>query len=209
MDEIGVLRMLERILAVLIGGFSIYLGFRLFFHIPLDSEHSGSLELPGIKLVLTKVGPGVFFAAFGSVVVAYSLGSPVQTELQRKVTSGASGAVEQAGMVETSMFSGMGPLSEQPVRESTAPASVSPQQRNGALQAVEMINCLHRLSEPHDDLHALATPAVRQAKRALLLSVWDIADWGDPAVLDEDMQTLADDSPLQFFYHARYGGCPG
>lgn len=203
MEDIAVLRMFERLLAVLIGGGSIYLGYRLFFQIPHDSEHSGRLELPGIKLVLTKVGPGIFFAAFGCVVVVYSLTTPVEIESQRTASADGANEVAQKGLVETASFTGMGKLAGQ------SPLSVeaaSPQQRSGVLQAVEMINCLHRLGEPHDDLYELATPAVRQAKKALLLSVWNPDDWGDPGVLDTDV--LPDDSPMQFFYHAKYGGCP-
>lgn len=203
MEDIAVLRMFERILAVLIGGGSIYLGYRLFFQIPDDSNHRGRLELPGIKLVLTKVGPGIFFAAFGCVVVVYSLTTPVEIASQRSASSDGPNGVAQKGPVETASFTGMGKLAGQSPSSGEA---ASPQQRSGALQAVEMINCLHRLSEPHDDLYELATPAVRQAKRALLLSVWSPEDWGDTDVLD--MDTLPDDSPMQFFYHAEYGGCP-
>ena len=73
MDEaVMVLRMTERIIAVLIGGFSIYLGYRLFFHLPFERSHKGELELPGVKIVLSRVGPGVFFGVFGTLVLYYS-----------------------------------------------------------------------------------------------------------------------------------------
>jgi len=205
MDDIAVLRMLERILAVVIGGGAIYLGYRLFFQIPDDSNHRGRLELPGIKLVLTKVGPGIFFAAFGCIVVVYSLTTPVEIESQRTVSSQGADELARNDIFETTSFTGMGTLADESLQSG---ATASPQQRSAALQAVEMINCLHRLGEPHDDLYELATPAVRQAKQALLLSVWDPDDWGDPGVLDRDMEALPDDSPMQFFYHAKYGGCP-
>jgi len=205
MDDIAALRMLERILAVLIGGGSIYLGYRLFFHIPDDSNHQGRLELPGMKLVLTKVGPGIFFAVFGCIVLVYSLLKPVEIKSQRTEKQGETEGIAKSSVVETTSFTGMGKLPG----ESSQPDTVaSPQQRNAVLQAVEMINCLHRLGESHDDLYELAVPAVRQAKRALLISVWDRDNWGDPGVLDMDMERLPDDSPMQFFYHAKYGGCP-
>ena len=70
MDEnIALVRMFERILVVLVGGLSIYLGYRLFFHLPMEKRSGGELTFPGMKVVLTRVGPGVFFAAFGSVVL--------------------------------------------------------------------------------------------------------------------------------------------
>lgn len=46
-----ILRMVERITAVLIGGLGIYFGYRLFFHLPFEHDHEGQLELPGVKIV--------------------------------------------------------------------------------------------------------------------------------------------------------------
>jgi hypothetical protein len=71
--DVIMLRSLERITSVLIGGLSIYLGFRLFLEIPQRSESEGKFVLPGgISVYLTRVGPGVFFALFGAVIVATS-----------------------------------------------------------------------------------------------------------------------------------------
>ena len=76
-DPVVIMRMVERIIAVLIGGLAIYLGYRLFFHLPFEHDHEGQLVLPGIKIVLSRVGPGVFFAAFGTVVLFYSITTPI------------------------------------------------------------------------------------------------------------------------------------
>lgn len=70
MDEsVAILRMVKRIAIVLIGGVAIYLGYRLFFHLPFVRDHEGQVELPGVKIALSRVGPGVFFAAFGSYML--------------------------------------------------------------------------------------------------------------------------------------------
>ncbi|SHE81787.1 hypothetical protein SAMN02745206_00892 [Desulfacinum infernum DSM 9756] len=80
MDPI-IFRPLERILAVLIGGVSIYLGYRLFLHLPEKTDSQGRIVLPGnISVYLSRVGPGVFFALFGAAVVALSLYRAVQYE---------------------------------------------------------------------------------------------------------------------------------
>lgn len=69
-----ILRAIERILAVAIGGLSICLGYRLFLAVPRQRDGSGSVKLPwNISVALARVGPGVFFALYGAVVVGYSL----------------------------------------------------------------------------------------------------------------------------------------
>src|SRR5574341_1112697 len=67
------LRALERIIAVLIGGLAIYLGYQLFIHLPTQMNSEGKIVLPGdISVYLSRVGPGAFFALFGTIVVAAS-----------------------------------------------------------------------------------------------------------------------------------------
>ena len=71
--DASILRALERILAVGIGGLSIYLGFRLFLSIPQQIHSDGRITMPGgISVHLTKTGPGAFFALFGAIVVSLS-----------------------------------------------------------------------------------------------------------------------------------------
>ncbi|NIR29604.1 MAG: hypothetical protein GWN84_09905 [Gammaproteobacteria bacterium] len=67
-------RAVERLIAVLIGGGSIYLGFRLFMALPkLSTEGEGKFELPGgVSIYVSRVGPGVFFALFGTALVGLS-----------------------------------------------------------------------------------------------------------------------------------------
>lgn len=67
-------RAVERIIAVVIGGLCVYLGYRLFLHIPEQKEGEGKIILPGgISIFVTRVGPGVFFALFGAIIVAFSI----------------------------------------------------------------------------------------------------------------------------------------
>lgn len=77
------LRFIERITAVLIGGLAIYLGYRLFRSVPQQRNSAGKLILPwDISIVMTRVGPGVFFALFGVVAVALALLRPLEVGLQ-------------------------------------------------------------------------------------------------------------------------------
>jgi hypothetical protein len=67
-------RGLERLIAVLIGAFCVYLGYKLFDKLPEKSDSSGKTILPGgISIYFSRVGPGIFFALFGAVIIIYSI----------------------------------------------------------------------------------------------------------------------------------------
>lgn len=77
------LRFLERLTVVLIGGMAIYLGFRLFLKVPEHRDSTGKVALPwDISIVMTRIGPGVFFALFGTVAVGLSLIRPLEINSQ-------------------------------------------------------------------------------------------------------------------------------
>lgn len=84
MDEQGfvtvLLRMVERILTVGIAGMTVYFGYRLFLLLPTETNAEGKIELPNVSVVLSKVGPGVFFVAFAVFVLYTSLTSPIKTD---------------------------------------------------------------------------------------------------------------------------------
>jgi hypothetical protein len=69
------IRGLERLVALSIGCFCIWLGYRLFLALPeKPNESTGKFEAPGgISIHISRVGPGVFFALFGSGIVLMSL----------------------------------------------------------------------------------------------------------------------------------------
>ena len=72
-------RVIERILIILFGGMSLFLGFKLFSRID-NNEYNGDVEAKSgsdLYIKVRNVAPGVFFAAFGSIVLAISMQSPV------------------------------------------------------------------------------------------------------------------------------------
>jgi len=77
------LRMLERLMVVGFGGMSIYLGYKLFFHLPHQTDQQGEIELPGMKVVLSRVGPGVFFLVFGAFILITNLHQGIVTRSER------------------------------------------------------------------------------------------------------------------------------
>ena len=196
MDDPVVLRMLERIIGVLIAGMAIFLGYRLFFHLPFQNDGRGKIELPGVKVVLSRVGPGIFFAAFGSIILYYSLTSTVSVNhnSDNAQTGTSSGEV-------ISTFLGAGGKG----------GEVTPQQRNKALNSIAMLNCAQRLLEKGDSAAALSdrlSLAIVDAKRTLLLSVWDEGDWGSPAQLGLAGPTTDAPLALQSIFSASDGSCP-
>jgi hypothetical protein len=72
LDE-TVLRMFERILVVLGGTMTIFLGYRLFSHANLTQDSTGSFKAKVFEVTASKIGPGVFFAGFGTLVLWTSL----------------------------------------------------------------------------------------------------------------------------------------
>jgi hypothetical protein len=76
------LRLAERILIAAGGILSVYLGYKLFYVSSLK-EGSGSLKSSLFDVSLTKVGPGIFFALFGSFVMVTSLNASVSYQSTR------------------------------------------------------------------------------------------------------------------------------
>lgn len=171
MDEFSLLialRMAERVLAVAIAGLTIYLGFRLFANLPTSDGSSGKIELPGFGVVLSRVGPGVFFAVFGAAVLIWSLANPVAYQDQERSLRGA--------------------FSERPQPPHQAPGDPSrvtdaqpatPQQVALASQSIQVLNCARQVltsaavgMEPAD-----VEEGFRVAREALLESVWQ-PQWG-------------------------------
>ena len=58
--DVMTLRMIERTVAVLIGGMSIYLGFYLFKIVPHSKTGEGKFTFPGVSIHLFERGLGSF-----------------------------------------------------------------------------------------------------------------------------------------------------
>jgi hypothetical protein len=159
MDPI-LLRGIERVIAVLIGGVSIILGFFLFLRISAETNADGRIKLPGgTSIILTRVGPGVFFALFGAVVVGLSFYFAVKIE-------NSDGKIIR--------YSGIG--SDQ----QTQPDAGDPAHRASVLRDISVLNGIGAAlrADLSEDDRASITTAIDNAKLALMTSVWS-AEWGD------------------------------
>ncbi len=195
------LRAMERILAVLMGGLLIYLGYRLFLQLPDRTDSAGKIILPGnISIYLSRVGPGIFMALFGAAVVAFSLHNTVTYRETLSSTEACDGNAPHAGSTsdETQLSPG--------VREYSG---IGERGTVGTLQSLEVsramvkrdIFILNSLSNAlRTDLNTedqvdieLAVPRI---KVALLKTVW-AEDWGDPEAFEDWVFRSAAEDPPQ------------
>lgn len=102
--EYLLLRFFERITAVLIGGMAIYLGFRLFIEMPEHKNSAGKFVLPwDISIVMTRIGPGVFFALFGTAAVSLALIRPLDISAKVPASSNGTGSSRIIYMTESEL----------------------------------------------------------------------------------------------------------
>lgn len=146
-------RALERLLVVVAGTLTVYCGYRLFsLFPPAYANSSGRLELPGVKVVFARVGPGLLFAALGIAILAVNLKSPVSITDSRG----------------TRISSSVGPVTSSP----TLFAELS------ELNCMKEIIPNPRTKYPGNV--DTARGALTSAREALLLANWK-KEWGDPA----------------------------
>ncbi|MCF6255974.1 MAG: hypothetical protein L3J98_06840 [Gammaproteobacteria bacterium] len=170
MNDIGLLvgigaRSTERILVVLFAGLSVYFGFRLFLALPMQNNQAGKIELPGFKVILSKAGPGIFFAAFGSAVLVASFIHPISIDQQNGSYMGA-----------------VSPASPMPITSLTPVDDGSKAVQLAQVElALQTLNCLPAYAKAAQGqlLPSDIELTVRDAKLALLRTVWDDVQWGD------------------------------
>ena len=179
--EPSTLRLLERILDVAIGGISIYLGYRLFLKLPESTDSSGKVILPGnISIYLSRVGPGVFFALFGALVVGVSLETAIR--YSEHEPANADSVVDKPAaktVVESSKnFIGLGSAADNGDAEAVADA------RSLLRREIAIMNTVPaelKSDLPQQDRDEVVR-AISRIKFALMKTVWDShSGWGDSA----------------------------
>lgn len=165
MDPI-LLRALERILVVLFSGMAIYLGYRLFLAVPPHKDSDGKFTLPGgIEVVMSRVGPGAFFALFGTITLGMSLFYDVEvTTPPSTLTRSDAGAIASHYIGITQAADGADREREQ--------AAIT-----GLLFTLNQFDEQLR-PDLSDSAVARINRDLRQVKLRLLRSVWS-AEWGD------------------------------
>jgi hypothetical protein len=147
----------------------------------------------------------VFFAAFGSLVLYYSLTEEViitQWVQSQTPKQQANGGDIRPDTIHIKSFTGI---------SGTPGSGVTPQQRSKALITIEMLNCAQRMLSGEvvrPDLEDQISLAIRDAKRTLILSVWDEGDWGPADQLGITGPTENAPFQLRNMFNATYEDCP-
>jgi hypothetical protein len=176
-----VLRMAERIIGVIIGGLLIYWGYRLFLSLPGKRGRDGGTGdfalAGGTKLKLSKVGPGVFFALFGTALIVFSLTRSVSLTTTGPANAAAPAAKASDGkeppaVVGTTTVKFIGATGVPETEEERTRRRAEVQQDIIALnRSVDRATGADRTALEH---------AVIGAKVALMEPLW-AEDWGDLA----------------------------
>lgn len=182
------LRYIERLIAVLIGGLSIYLGYRLFLRVPDRREGESQIKAWDISIVMSRVGPGIFFALFGAAVVGLSFYKGVTVEDVR----GADAAnTADASPRHAERFSGMG--------ASSAEADARADARALLRRDIAILNNL--VPKLRDDLaeqdRTQVELAIPRIKFSLMQPVWPegTPGWGGPDRFGAWLQDASPDPP--------------
>ena len=210
------LRFLERFLAVIIGGLAIFLGYRLFINIPESRDSQGKITLPwGISVILSRVGPGVFFALFGAAVVTYSLHKGLEFNEQKSVPSTeAQGPAPATGTTsEVRKFTwGVAPT---PAGEKAARADARALLRR-EIAILNNISHVLRADLPDHERTPIEL-AIPRIKFALMQPIWGEAaeGWGTPPEFEQWLNDGEPDPPpshisqaVEYYRYARGGAQP-
>jgi hypothetical protein len=155
-------RFLERFTVVLFGGMAIYLGFRLFLEVPEHRDSSGKVAMPwDISVVMTRIGPGVFFALFGVAAISLTLIRPLEVSLE-----GSRGSEDQGRHLSVRY------IGEQALGEQVARADARALLR----KEIARLNAIPRLLRPDLPEHD-RDPIRRSIARVKLLLMKPV--WGD------------------------------
>lgn len=173
----------ERLAIVAIAALCIWLGYRLFQSLPAQHNASGTLTLPSAKLVMSKVGPGVFFALFGGLV----LWQAVRTQLNAGPVTAAAGPA-QGPQITLGASSG----------DAAALSHVQ--------EDVSVLNCLAAVA-PDELGPGKAERVLHKARVALIGSVWQ-PGWGDAQFAALERGEIPASGPVADLYRARHRACP-
>jgi hypothetical protein len=173
----------ERLCIVMVAALCIWLGYKLFQSLPAQHGSGGTLTLPSTKLVMSKVGPGVFFALFGGLVLWES----VQTQLK------AGPVTTTAGLADARQIT-------------LAAASADPQALIYAKNDISVLNCLAGFA-PGELGPGEAERVLHKARVSLLAPVWQ-PDWGEAAFAALERGQIPASGPIADIYRARNHACP-
>jgi hypothetical protein len=170
--DLLLIRTIERLIAILVGGFAIYLGYRLFFSVKVTGEGAAKVKLPGdVTIMLSRIAPGVFFALFGAVVVGASLMNPI---------SYSEDEIESTDeKISKREITGIGEVNNLPDTESEHPAQELSFERIRVQENIRFLNQVPGLSDPglSAEKQKRMKSEILRLKLRLMKLVWG-ENWG-------------------------------
>ncbi len=173
-----VLNGIQHIITILVGMAAVFLGYRLFIEMPRRREGETKLDLPGgVSIMLSRIGPGIFFALFGAGMIIYSITKPIQiTDIAEQVASAD-------GETRTSRSRSLTGLGDATGGESAGPTAGRPALPDASVDRGRVIEALNGIAARAPQAvsgSALldVSVAVRESKLAIMREVWR-AEWGD------------------------------
>lgn len=175
---------LVRLIALGIGAFLCWLGYRLFLEVPV--AEAGDAELSGLRgatIKLTRIAPGVFFALFGTATVIWALSQKI--EYQGRIEGPDGHVVAQtAGAVNASLGVGGAGAASGAAGSAVAPPAGNAAVTRGKLhQEIAWLNQVSRVDDRALRQQVIDDAAflVPRIKLRLMLAGWDADAWGDAA----------------------------
>lgn len=204
--DIFLWRAVERLANVLIGALAILLGYKLFIKLPertVDEKGEMKMGLPGgISVYASRIGPGVFFALFGTVVVLMSFLSPVTlsdngvvaSPIPSETTPKDTGQPDSDNKVSKTISYSSGQVDAD--RFSIDRAVVKRDLATVRTLEAQLMTYVGTGNWPQMSANKANTliNTLQRIKRVLLLDVWDPA-WGDPEDFSNWVQKGAIDAP--------------
>jgi len=163
--SVGVL--VTRTLQILVGVLLCVLGYRLFQQVPTSNSNAEVTLSEHLRINLSKIGPGVFFALFGTVILIQTLANPLR--LEHTSNAGKSAAVPTNDHV---IIAG-----QRPDTTAAECATLSLEQLQPQLRFLNGIAGLLRQGLSIEQ-HANFENDQREAKIALMAGAWN-KRWGD------------------------------
>ena len=166
---------IQHITTIIVGMASVYLGYRLFIEIPKRREGETKLDLPGgVSIMLSRIGPGIFFALFGAGMIIYATNKPIEIKDIAEQTALADGTQSTK---RSRTLSGIGQNGNTGVRQPIPALSIK---RETIIKRLNQISTKAASSQNGAELLD-TTIAIREAKLAIMRENWK-TQWGDYAL---------------------------
>jgi len=190
LNAIIVSRAAEHFLAAIIGIIAVFLGYRLFLNLPQRREGEGKVDLPGgVSIYVSRIGPGIFFAVFGTALVAYAVTRPVDyRQGTSNVSPGGAASGAASGSSSQVQYNGMMPGGSAAVAPPLSPVAREPVIRALSGLATEVA------SAPPGSQRNERQIALREARMSLMLQSWR-PEWGSPDVFSRWVYDEAEQDP--------------